>query len=242
MSARILVIDDDEAIRLLCRRALETGGYLVSCTGNPEEALALLDEEPVDLLIVDVLLAPLDLQFRSRHSVSRLDNGMQVVQAALAKRRDTPILFISSHSRTILLSKGVDGNRWPVLRKPFSPQVLRTEVAMRLQAAHEKTGLGRDPRKRPRSPFRCPVQYSGDHVGDGMTENLSLGGCLLNTHQVLQINSHLTARLLLPNETPIQIHIAVTKWGTLPKFGLDFLLIDEEGERKLLEVLKRLQP
>ncbi len=89
MSARILVIDDDEAIRLLCRRALETGGYLVSSTGNPEEALALLDEEPVDLLIVDVLLAPLDLQFRSRHSVSRLDNGMQVVQAALAKRPDT---------------------------------------------------------------------------------------------------------------------------------------------------------
>jgi hypothetical protein len=45
--------------------------------------------------------------------------GMQVVQAALAKRRDTPVLFISSHSHSTLLSKGVDGNRWPVLRYVF---------------------------------------------------------------------------------------------------------------------------
>ena len=42
-----------------------------------------------------------------------------MVQAALAKRRDTPVLFISSHSHSTLLSKGVDGNRWPVLRYVF---------------------------------------------------------------------------------------------------------------------------
>jgi CheY-like chemotaxis protein len=46
MSSRIIVIDDDEAIRLLCLKALDVGGHRVSCTGNPLEALAMLDDEP----------------------------------------------------------------------------------------------------------------------------------------------------------------------------------------------------
>ncbi len=175
MSSRIIIIDDDEAIRLLCLQALEGEGHRVSCTGNPVEALAMLDTEPADLLIVDVLLAPPVLQFRSKQP--HFDSGMKVVQAALAKRPTTPVLFISSHSRMMLLSKGVDGNRWPVLRKPFSPTVLRMEVAVRLEAARDKSRSGLDPRKYPRYPIRCRVDYTGDHDGTGFTKDLSLGGC-----------------------------------------------------------------
>jgi CheY-like chemotaxis protein len=128
------VIDDDDAIRLLCLKALDADGHRVSCTGNPLEALAMLDDELADLFIVDVLLPPPGLQLRSNKVQPHFDNGMKVVQAALAKRPTTPVLFISSHSSMTLLSKGVDGNRWPVLRKPFSPTVLRTEVGIRLEA------------------------------------------------------------------------------------------------------------
>ena len=139
MPSRIIVLDDDESMRLFCFKALETEGHQVSCTGNPVEALAMLDHEPVDLLIVDVLLAPPGLQVRTKMIARQDDNGMKVVQQAWAKRPDTPVLFISSHSQMTLLSKGVDGSRWPVLRKPFSPTVLRTEVRVRLDAAREKT-------------------------------------------------------------------------------------------------------
>lgn len=241
LSPRILVIDDDEAIRVLCYKALQPIGYRVSCTGNPAQALALLDEAPVDLLIVDVLLAPPELQFRARNATRSFDTGMKVVQAALIKHRTTPVLFTSSHSRTTLLSKGVDGNRWPVLRKPFSPQVLRTEVALRLEAAREKTGPGPDPRMHPRFAVRCPVRYTGDHAGEGMTDNLSVGGCLLHTNMVLRIDSHLIARLIRPKETVIQLHIVVTRWGTTPRFGLEFLLIEEQSERLLSEYVNALE-
>src|SRR5687767_13457704 len=115
MSSHIIVIDDDEAIRLLCMKALDVDGYRVSCTGNPLEALAMLDDEPADLLIIDVLLAPPVLQLRSNKAGPYFDNGMKVLQAALVKRPTTPVLFISSHSSMTLLSKGVNGNRWPVL-------------------------------------------------------------------------------------------------------------------------------
>ena len=102
--------------------------------------------------------------------------------------------------------------------------------ALRLQAADEKTGLGRDPRKHAHYVSHCRLRYSGDHNGEGIAENLSLGGCLLNTNDVLEIDSHLVVQLLLDNETTIQIHIAVTRWGVTPKYGLDFLLLDEQGE------------
>ena len=70
------------------------------------------------------------------------------------------------------------GDSWPVLRKPFSPTVLRTEVTIRLDTARENTaGVG--PQTHPRYPIQCPVHYTGDHEGHGVTKNLSLGGCLL---------------------------------------------------------------
>jgi len=47
---------------------------------------------------------------------------------------------------------------------------------------------------------------------------------------VLEIDSHLVVQLLLDNETTAQIHIPVTRWGVAPKYGLDFLLLDKQGE------------
>lgn len=239
MPSRIILLDDDESMRLLCLNALTTAGHRVSCTGNPTEALAMLDQEPVHLLIVDVMLAPPMLQLRSKPVERPFENGMRVVQEALAKRPDTPVLFISSHSQMTLLSKGVNGNRWPVLRKPFSPTVLRTEVTIRLDAAREKTaGVG--PQTHPRYPIQCPVDYTGDHEGHGMTKNLSRGGCLLKTATPVEVDAHLTLQLSLPNHpVPIKIHVAVVRWSAPPICGLDFLLIDEHGERLLLEYLKQ---
>ena len=238
MSSRIIVIDDDEATRLLCLKALE--GHRVSCTGSPAAALGLLDEEPADLLIVDVLLAPPALQFRSKKAEPHFDNGMKVVQAALAKRPTTPVLFISSHSQMTLLGKGVDGKHWPVLRKPFSPTVLRAEVGVRLEAAREKSQAGIDPRKFPRYPVQCYVQYTGDHEGTGLTKDLSIGGCLLNTNTPLDVDSHLTLLVTLSGDpTPIKIHVAVARWSAASSCGLDFVLIEELGERLLSRYLKR---
>ena len=239
MQSRIIVLDDDESMRLLCLNALECAGHRVSCTGNPVEALTLVDHEPVDLLIVDVLLAPDELQVRAKTRARRFENGMTVVQEALAKRPQTPILFMSSHSQLTLRSKGVDGNRWPILRKPFSPTVLRTEVAVRLDAAREKTvalGMRRDPRY----SHQCPIAYTGDHEGSGITKNLSIGGCLLQTRTPVEVEAHLTVQLTLLDEpTPVKIYVAVVRWSASPMCNLDFLLIDEVGESRLSAYLKR---
>ncbi|HKN87893.1 MAG TPA: response regulator [Nitrospiraceae bacterium] len=239
--SRIIVIDDDEAIRLLCLKALDSEHYRVSCTGNPVEALAMLDDEPADLLIVDVLLAPLVLGLPSNKATPHFENGLKVVQAALAKRPTTPVLFMSSHSSLTLLSKGVDGKRWPVLRKPFSPTVLRTEIGIRLEAARDKTAPRRDPRNAPRHSIRCRVDYTGDHEGTGVTQDLSLDGCLLKTDIQVEVGAHLTLQLMLPDRPiAIKVHVSVARWSTATLCGLEFVLIEERGERLLSECLARL--
>ena len=186
------------------------------------------------------MLAPPVLQLRSKPVEHPFENGMRVVTEALARRPDTPVLFISSHSEMTLLSKGVNGNRWPVLRKPFSPTVLRTEVTIRLEAARHKTaGVGRQ--TYPRYALQCPVDYTGDQEGHGMTTHVSLGGCLLKTARPVEVDAHLTIQLSLPGApTPIKIHVAVARWSAPPLCGLDFLLIEEHGERLLSEYFQSL--
>ena len=52
----ILVVDDDKNTRLLLRSVLEPEGYTVSTAENGKQALALLDREYVDLVVLDVMM------------------------------------------------------------------------------------------------------------------------------------------------------------------------------------------
>jgi DNA-binding response OmpR family regulator len=57
---RILVVDDDEDIRLLLRYELSPEGHEVLEAANGEEALALLAAQPVDLVLLDIMMPVLD--------------------------------------------------------------------------------------------------------------------------------------------------------------------------------------
>ncbi len=58
--ARILVIDDDEAIRQGIRRFLAGQGYEVEVAENGKEALRLFEAEPADLVITDINMPEMD--------------------------------------------------------------------------------------------------------------------------------------------------------------------------------------
>jgi DNA-binding response OmpR family regulator len=234
----ILILDDDESMRALCRRSLESQGYRILTTGVPETALDVLAREPVDLLVVDVLLGPPQLQLRSSVQHRRLDNGMAFVQEAVSRASTVSVLFISSHSSLVLRSKGVDPVRWPVLKKPFSPDRFRQEVETQLQARQHAREGKIQPRKHPRYAVRCPVRFTGDHEGAGLTMNLSLGGCLLETDVALDVNAHLTLGIQLPRHSDyIKINVAVVRWARPSHFGLDFVLVSDKSEAPLRDYL-----
>ena len=82
----ILVVDDEKNIRRTLRMVLEAEGYEVREAESAEEALALVEGEPVDLGIFDVRLPGMD--------------GLQLLQRARELWRDLPVIVISGHADT----------------------------------------------------------------------------------------------------------------------------------------------
>lgn len=60
MRKTILVVDDEEAIRRLLSDSLARAGYRVAAAGSGREALALVEQEPPDLIILDLVMPEMD--------------------------------------------------------------------------------------------------------------------------------------------------------------------------------------
>jgi two-component system, NtrC family, nitrogen regulation response regulator NtrX len=82
----LLVVDDEKNIRRTLRMVLETEGYAVSEAESAEEALKLLEVEPVDLCIFDIRLPGMD--------------GLTLLSRARELWRDLPVIVISGHADT----------------------------------------------------------------------------------------------------------------------------------------------
>ncbi len=129
---RILVIDDDPGVRMLCKIAFRTGGDEIVEAASGREGLEVLATETVDAVVLDVMLPSV--------------NGFEILRRI---REDTRI----SHLPVVLLSVRVgiqdqiDGWRAGAddyLTKPFSPRALATKV-------YEICGIGPDERAEQRA-------------------------------------------------------------------------------------------
>lgn len=77
----ILVVDDDKNTRLLFRAVLEDAGYTVSAAENGEEALAVLDREYVDLVVLDVMMPKLD-GYEFTRILRKTDNNLPILMVS----------------------------------------------------------------------------------------------------------------------------------------------------------------
>ncbi len=59
-NATILVVDDEEHIRLLFKEELEDEGYIIVTASNGQEAIEMFDKEDPDLVTLDILLPDID--------------------------------------------------------------------------------------------------------------------------------------------------------------------------------------
>ena len=110
---RILLAEDDESMRLYLARALERVGYKVVAVDNGVAALPLLEAEPFDLLLTDIVMPEMD--------------GIELAQKAAELAPDIRVMFITGFA-AVALKAGRKSPEAKVLSKPFHLKDLVAEV------------------------------------------------------------------------------------------------------------------
>ena len=116
---RILVVDDDRAVRDSLRRSLEFNGYEVALANDGVEALARINGLAPDALIVDVMMPRLD--------------GIETTKALRAAGNDLPILVLTARDSVNDRVDGLDAGADDYLAKPFALDELLARVRAMLR-------------------------------------------------------------------------------------------------------------
>lgn len=108
---RVLVVDDDKAVRESMRRSLEFNGYEVHLAGDGAEALATIGQVGPDVVVMDVMMPRLD--------------GLETTRALRAAKNDVPIIVLTARDAVGDRVEGLDAGADDYLTKPFAlPELL----------------------------------------------------------------------------------------------------------------------
>ena len=77
----ILVADDDKNTRLLFKAVLESAGYTVTTVTNGEEALAVMDRQHVDLVVLDVMMPKMD-GYKFTRTLRSVDDHLPILMVS----------------------------------------------------------------------------------------------------------------------------------------------------------------
>jgi two-component system, OmpR family, response regulator MprA len=123
---KILVVDDERAVRESLRRALELEGYQVELAADGEDALARLGVSAPDAAILDVLMPGID--------------GLELCRRLRAEGNDVPVLMLTARSEIDSRVAGLDAGADDYLPKPFA----LAELLARLRALLRRAGNGEE--------------------------------------------------------------------------------------------------
>ena len=129
--SRILIAEDEEALRAMCARALATDGHHVETAGDGSEALEILIRERgrFDLLLTDVRMPIMD--------------GIALSLAAARDFPEVTILLMTGYADQRERAQGLDALVHDVIAKPFSVAELRGTVSEALAVRARAEALRR---------------------------------------------------------------------------------------------------
>jgi DNA-binding response OmpR family regulator len=122
---RILLVDDEQPIQTLLSFPLQRDGYEVVVAADGREALARYDEQPPDLVVLDLMLPRMD--------------GLEVCKRLRAKGETVPIIMLTAKSEEIDKVLGLELGADDYITKPFSMREFRSRV----KAALRRSGMAR---------------------------------------------------------------------------------------------------
>ena len=123
MAAKVLVIEDEEAIAQLLAYNLEKEGFAVRIAGDGDEALVALDEERPDIVLLDWMLPNI--------------SGIEICRQIRARQgtRDLPVIMLTARGEEEDRVRGLDVGADDYVTKPFSMSELVARVRAVLRRA-----------------------------------------------------------------------------------------------------------
>ncbi|WP_293782391.1 response regulator transcription factor [uncultured Aeromicrobium sp.] len=118
---RILVVDDDRAVRESLRRSLEFNGYEVDLASDGAEALARVPQVQPDAIVMDVMMPRLD--------------GLEATRALRSAGNDVAILVLTARDAVTDRVDGLDAGADDYLTKPFALEELLARLRALLRRA-----------------------------------------------------------------------------------------------------------
>jgi two-component system, chemotaxis family, chemotaxis protein CheY len=116
---RALAVDDSSLVRRLVTHTLEGFGFTVRAVSNGEEALlALLEDEPFDLVVLDWNMPVMD----GYHFLTRMRK--------LDRFKDIRVIILTARNEMSAVQKALEAGADEYLMKPFTPELLREKIEM----------------------------------------------------------------------------------------------------------------
>ena len=172
-AAPVLVVDDEKNMRLSVRTILTDDGYAVRVVESGEEALALLGQEEVFMVLTDARLGGM--------------SGYELIGKIHTRWPDLPILMITAYATPKLAVEAIQAGAFDYLAKPFAPEELLHSVgrcAERYQLLHQNAALR----------ARAQETYQLEHiVGDSPAMH--------DLRQMIQTVAPTAARVLILGES-----------------------------------------
>ncbi len=119
----LLIIEDDKILNYGLQKCLENEGYSVLAAGNNGEALAVLEKEPVDLVVLDVNLPETD--------------GFEICRRIVSTRH-IPVVFLTARDEEEDAIRGFDLGAEDYITKPFSVDIFLKKIAAILRRCYGK--------------------------------------------------------------------------------------------------------
>jgi len=113
MAIRVLTVEDDERIRASVKLALEDEGWIVDEAPTGEDAIAIFQSTPADVVLIDIMLPGID--------------GFELCRT-LRKLSDVPIVMVTARVDTHDVVAGLEAGADDYLTKPFAPKELSARI------------------------------------------------------------------------------------------------------------------
>jgi len=120
VGTRILTVEDDERIRTAVRLALEDEGWTVDEAESGEDAVAIFQTTPPDVVLIDIMLPGMD--------------GFELCRG-IRRSSDVPVVMVTARNDTHDIVAGLEAGADDYLTKPFAPKELSARIRALLRRA-----------------------------------------------------------------------------------------------------------